>query len=146
MDTLRSQVERAARGDQGATLHLSYTRGHELSGVTNLEIDAHGAYSLSSNVTSGRRPITRSGKLGAAQSARIFQALRDGGLLERESATRRPDDDEVPVIVVLSSGAASHRAQVWERDADADPGLHSFELVLFEQIRALTEGAVFSPW
>ena len=63
-DGLRDALERVRVNPADADVHLAYSRGHALSGVTRFEVDGNGRYGLDSNETVGRNAVTRTGDPG----------------------------------------------------------------------------------
>lgn len=127
MNDIASALDAALAGDGSARLRFQYIRGHALSGMTVFEVDAGGTFSLSSNQTVGRKDVRLQGTLTAAQRSALLQALRDAGVLALTSVQRIRADDEVPVIVELSSGEAKHRVVMWHDDASQLPRFRALE-------------------
>ena len=125
-----------------AGLHLTYSRGHALSGITRFELDGTGRYELESNETMGRKAVEYPGALAESDRVALIRAMREHDLPATPSSTRNLGDDEIPVIVTLSSGPLSRELRVWHGDARQDPQFHAFETALLDAVRKLSDGVV----
>jgi hypothetical protein len=141
-DGLRDALERALADPADADVHLSYSRGHALSGVTRFELDGNGRYELDSDETMGRQAVARSGILADEERTALLREMLDHDLLATPSSTRNLGDDEIPVLITLSSGPHSHELRIWDRDAKENPEFHAFESALLALARKLSDGAI----
>lgn len=142
-DALSAAVRRAlADSAQGASLHMTYSRGHGLSGITQIELGGDGRYAIASDETRGRDRVTFSGLLDERDREVILQSLLDNDVIATRSSTRNLADDEVPVLLALRSGGAALELRIWDDDARQLPNFHAFEIALLALVRKLSNGAI----
>jgi len=142
---LRDALERTLADSADASApHLAYSRGHALSGMTRFEVDGSGHYRLESNETMGREQVAYSGTLEEDERAALLRAMLEHDLLATPSSTRNLADDEVPVILTLSSGPIAHELRIWDNDARENPEFHAFETALLALVRKLSGGAILT--
>jgi hypothetical protein len=143
--SLRQALEQALIDPENAAgLRLEYSRGHALSGVTTFDVDGSGRYDLESNETIGRKAVAYSGTLGEDERLALIQSMLEHDLLATPSSTRNLADDEVPVILTLSSEPVFHELRIWDGDAKRDPEFHAFETALLELVRKLSDGTILT--
>ena len=109
-DSLRQALDRAlVDPTDAAVLHLAYSRGHALSGVTRFEVDGNGRYELESNETMGREKVVRSGTLGRPRGADPGDArarsARDAVLDQELGRRRGPGDPHAQFRSALARAA-----------------------------------------
>ena len=124
-----------------AGLHLTYSRGHALSGITRFELD-RSRVEVRAIDKMGRKAVEYSGALAESDRIALIRAMREHDLPATPSSTRNLGDDEIPVIVTLSSGPLSRELRVWHGDARQDPQFHAFETALLDAVRKLSDGVV----
>lgn len=140
---LRDALERSAKDrNAGAAYQFSYRRGHALSGVTSIEVDGAGHYSITSNETVGRRSVAFSGTLDEADRRTLLKSMLDGEVLETSSSTRPLADDEIPILLTIRADGSTREIRVWDGDAKALPGFHAFDALLLALAARLSDGAI----
>lgn len=140
--TLRDVLERAIeRPSEYAGLELDYARGHDLSGVTHLHVDAAGAYTLSSRVTRDEQEHSWTGTLATVDRDALLRAMRDTKLLDVPSSTRNLADDEEPILVKVRYQDLVHELEVWHDDAGPS-GFDRFEAHVVALTKKLSGGVI----
>jgi len=144
-DKLRAAAHEAAfNPSRHPGFTLKYLRGHALSGTTQFTMTAAGAYTVESNVTSGRQPFTGDGQLDATQRDQLLQLLDDNDVIGTPPSTRNIADDEEPVVIEVSEGDASYRFMIWHGDAVKHARFHAFEHGLLAVVHQLSGGVVLT--
>jgi hypothetical protein len=144
-DTLRAAAHDAAINPaRHPGFTLKYLRGHALSGTTQFTMTGAGAYTLESNVTTGRKPFSERGQLEPPQRDDVLQLIDSNDVIATPPSTRNIADDEEPVVIEVSEGDQAYRLMIWHGDAVKHDRFHAFERGLLALVKALSKGAVLT--
>ena len=138
---LRELLAKAAHGAAPAHgLALSYTRGHELSGIVHFELEADDRFVLTADDRRGTRQVDATDVADDAARRAIVAAVETSGVLDVESSSRPLGDDEQPILLELRLGAGSHALRLWAEDARASAAFTAFERQLWDVLVELSDG------
>jgi hypothetical protein len=135
-------VKAASDPDAYPDLEIVYERGHDLSGTIRFTAHATGSYTLSSNVTMGRKPGTWTGQLSPQQRQTLLDIISKHGIVGLASSTRNIGDDEEPVALTVRQGGMHHTTTLWHDDAAHSAQFHPFEDQLLVLLKQLSGGAI----
>lgn len=131
-----------AAGRDGPGPHVHFQRGHEMSGITDLDVGPDGGFVLTRSSRKGGPPQEYRGQLDAGQRQALYAALAKAAILAVPSSTRPIGDDEQPIVLALNGAGQTFTLRIWAGDARDSAAFGVVAAALYPMIAQLSGGGI----